>query len=182
MATTRANIDRPISRVASLLDCVSKGLPPPLLSCDCCEDVVWAEAEDVVQESFLRAFAQIRSFRADSAFYSWLYRIVVRLCLNRMRTREWQSESLSLSNGWEEESAILQGSPSETRLLIESLLDGLSPPLRAALILREMEGLEYAEIAETLQIPLGTVRSRLNAARAQFQALWLKAQEESNHV
>lgn len=141
-----------------------------------------ADAEDVVQEAFLRAFAQIRSFRANCTFYTWLYRIIVRLCLNHMRTRDWQSGSLSLSKEQEVEKAFALPPPSETRLMIEDLLERLSPPLRAALILRELEGLDYEEIAETLEIPVGTVRSRLNAARYQFQTLWLKAQEESNHV
>ena len=67
-------------------------------------------------------------------------------------------------------------------MLIGQLLDQLSPPIRAALVLRELEGLEYEEIAEALRIPVGTVRSRLNAARARFKTLWTAANEEAGHV
>lgn len=143
-----------------------------------------AEAEDLVQEAFLRAFWQIRDFRGDAAFYTWLYRIVVRLCLNRMRTPDWSRER-ALTDHTE---AVRSGDApseaelSETRLLIEALLDRLTPPLRAALVLRELEGLDYEEIAATLQIPVGTVRSRLNAARSQFRTLWQRAMEEMTHV
>ena len=62
------------------------------------------------------------------------------------------------------------------------MMDRLSPILRTTLILREIEGLEYEEIAVALDVPVGTVRSRLSAARGQFQALWLQIQEETQHV
>jgi RNA polymerase sigma-70 factor (ECF subfamily) len=137
-----------------------------------------ADAEDLAQEAFLRAFCQIREFRGEAAFYTWLYRIIVRLCLNRMRTPLWQREH----SFWGESDYLTSSEQSETRLLIENLLDSLSPPLRAALVLRELEGLDYTEIAETLQIPVGTVRSRLNAARLQFRTLWERAHEETRHV
>ena len=139
-----------------------------------------AEAEDLAQEAFIRAFAQIANFRGEAAFYSWLYKIVARQCLNRMRQPHWYRE---WEPAIEEETAQdTGGSPSPERhadrLLIETLLDALSPPLRAALVLREMEGLDYGEIAETLDIPVGTVRSRLNAARQQFRVLWERAMKE----
>ena len=69
----------------------------------------------------------------------------------------------------------------DTRLLVEDLLDRLSPPMRAALVLREIEGLEYEEMARTLGVPVGTVRSRLNTARRQFRALWTAAVREDDH-
>ncbi|HZO89184.1 MAG TPA: sigma-70 family RNA polymerase sigma factor [Chthonomonadaceae bacterium] len=143
-----------------------------------------AEAEDLAQEAFLRAFWQIRRFRGDCAFYTWLYRIIVRLCLNRKRAPWWRrdSEPISGDETFVESQEPLSNEAFETRLLIENLLDRLTPPLRAALVLRELEGLEYAEIAEALEIPVGTVRSRLNAARAQLRTLWQRAMEESHHV
>ncbi len=141
-----------------------------------------SDAEDLVQEAFLRAFAQIRSFRLDCTFYTWLYRIVVRLSINRMKSPDWQR---SVQNELIDINSIpshSQPAPSENRMLVEKLLSRLSPPLRLTLILREMEGLEYEEIASTLNIPVGTVRSRLSAARAQFQSLWLQIQEETQNV
>ncbi len=70
----------------------------------------------------------------------------------------------------------------EKRIVVEQVLNSLSAPMRAALVLREMEGLEYAEIALVLNIPVGTVRSRLNTAREQFRQRWAAIQEEANHV
>lgn len=134
-----------------------------------------AEAEDVVQEAFLRVFRSIRAFRGDARFHSWLYRIVVNLCLDRAR-RAPACPALSL-----EAAGDLPATPAggqefrawETRLRVEALLDRLSPELRATLLLREMGGLSYEEIARELSIPVGTVRSRLSAARDQFRRLWI---------
>ena len=136
------------------------------------------EAEDVAQEAFLKAFRRLPSFRGEGRFSAWLFGIAVRLCLDRRRSARWAREV--------PEDAIAPPSISpdspDTRLLVSALLDRLSPPMRAALVLREMEGLDYDEIAATLGIPVGTVRSRLHAARAQFRALWTAAMEEDDHA
>ena len=137
-----------------------------------------AEAEDVAQEAFLNAFRRLPEFRASGPFSSWLFQITVRLCLDRRRSARWTREA-------PEDAAPAAASatvPTDTRLLIETLLDRLTPPMRAALVLREIEGLEYDEIAAALQIPVGTVRSRLHTARSQFRDLWTAAQEEDFHV
>ena len=136
------------------------------------------EAEDVAQEAFLRAFRSLGSYRGDGRFYTWLYHIVVRICLDRRRLARWSAETPLT----EAESPSLL-SPSEaidTQVLVGILLDRLSPPIRAALVLRELEGLEYEEIARVLEVPVGTVRSRLSAARAQFRELWRAALEEEH--
>jgi RNA polymerase sigma-70 factor (ECF subfamily) len=70
----------------------------------------------------------------------------------------------------------------DKRLAVEQVLNSLTPPMRAALVLREVEGMEYSEIAVVLEIPVGTVRSRLNTARDQFRRRWMAIQEEANHV
>ncbi len=138
------------------------------------------EAEDVAQEAFVKAFRQIDQFRGDSGFYAWLYRIVVNLCLDRMRRKcvssEFPLEERTLPT------QVMSNPDMEKRLVVEQILNSLSPPMRAALVLREMEGLEYAEIAQVLNIPVGTVRSRLNTAREQFRQRWSAIQEEANHV
>ena len=133
------------------------------------------EAEDVAQEAFLRAFRRLSSFQGNGPFSSWLFQIVVRLCLDRRRSARWGRE-ISAEAAPE---SLAAPDPADTRLLVAALLDHLSPPMRAALVLREMEGLEYDEIAQTLGIPVGTVRSRLNTARTQFRALWTAAQEDT---
>jgi RNA polymerase sigma-70 factor (ECF subfamily) len=137
------------------------------------------EAEDVAQEAFVKAFRQIGQFRGESGFYAWLYRIVINLCLDRMR-RKCVTSEMPLEGTL---TSLVAISPDvEKRLAVEQVLDSLTSPMRAALVLREVEGLEYAEIADVLNIPVGTVRSRLNTAREQFRRRWVAIQEEANHV
>ncbi len=138
------------------------------------------EAEDIAQEAFVKAFRQIGQFRGESGFYAWLYRIVVNLCLDRMRRKSATSET-----PLDETTAPWIGAVTpdmEKRIVVEGVLDSLTPPMRAALVLREVEGLEYSEIADVLGIPVGTVRSRLNTAREQFRRRWTALQEEADHV
>ncbi len=136
------------------------------------------EAEDVAQDAFVLAFRALDKLRDDGSFGPWLFKTVVRLCLNRRRLARWQGEALGLDHAPGPSAAPPEGT--DTRLLIGALLDRLSPSLRAALVLREIEGFEYEEIALTLSVPVGTVRSRLHAARAQFRTLWLSAQTEGD--
>jgi RNA polymerase sigma-70 factor (ECF subfamily) len=138
------------------------------------------EAEDVAQEAFVKAFRQIDQFRGESGFYAWLYRIVINLCLDRMR-RKCSSSEMPLETQ-ALPSVAATGPDMEKRIVVEQILNSLTPPMRAALVLREVEGLEYSEIALVLNIPVGTVRSRLNTAREQFRKRWLAIQEEANHV
>lgn len=137
------------------------------------------EAEDVAQEAFVKAFRQIGQFRGESGFYAWLYRIVINLCLDRMR-RKCATAEMPLEGA--PPGMVARMPDMEKRLSVEQVLNSLTPPMRAALVLREVEGLEYSEIAGVLDIPVGTVRSRLNTAREQFRRRWLALHEEANHV
>lgn len=136
------------------------------------------DAEDVAQEAFIRAFQRLPSFRGQGRFSAWLFSITVRLCLSHRRLARVEHEVPADTTP----DAASPVSPHDTRLLIEALLDKLTPPMRAALILREVEGFEYDEIARALQIPVGTVRSRLHTARTQFRDLWTASEEENSHV
>lgn len=141
-----------------------------------------AEAEDVAQDAFIKAFRSLRSYRGDGRFYTWLYQIVVRVCLDRRSLSRWNRElpldtlADTLSANDVEIEAV------DSRMLVDTLLDQLTPQMRAILVLRELEGLEYEEIADILQIPIGRVRWRLHSARAQFQELWYLAAKEIDHV
>jgi RNA polymerase sigma-70 factor, ECF subfamily len=141
-----------------------------------------SEAEDVVQEAFLRAWASMSSFRMDCTFYSWISRIVIRLCLNRLRSPFWRRRDLSMLEGGDLCTTAAPSQASDARIVVQQLLQSMSPPLRAALILRELDGLEYEEISFALGIPVGTVKSRLNAARARFISLWTAIQKETDRV
>jgi len=136
-----------------------------------------ADAEDVAQEAFVQAFRHLNALRGEgAAFVPWLRRIVVRRCLDHLRRPTHQREvSEGEARDWAEAGSAARV---DTRLLVEALLDRLTPPLRAALVLRECEGMDYEEIALLLRVPVGTVRSRLHAARAQFRLLWLVAERE----
>ena len=137
------------------------------------------DAEDAAQEAFVRAFQRLPSFRGSGRFSAWLFTLTVRLCLDRRRSARFTRE---LSADAAPDAVSPAASP-DTRLLIEALLDQLSPSMRAALVLREIEGFEYDEIAQMLQIPVGTIRSHLHAARARFRDLWTAAQAEGDsHV
>lgn len=125
------------------------------------------EAEDVSQEAFLKAFRTIGKLRDDRAFPGFLYRICVRLCMDRLRTRRISVTEL--------EPSVPTQSPSvETRLVVDRLLVKLPYDLRTTLILRELDQLSYEEIAETMSVPVGTVRSRLHSARIRFRQLYLE--------
>lgn len=134
----------------------------------------WASAEDLAQESFLQAFRRLDQLRDVTAFYPWVRRLAMRLALRSLRgRREISSEQAT------EPEAPDSIASTETRLAVHAVLADLAPDLRAALVLRELEGLDYAEIAAALDIPIGTVRSRLFTARERFRVLWLRMENES---
>jgi RNA polymerase sigma-70 factor (ECF subfamily) len=133
------------------------------------------DAEDVAQEAFIRVFQAIPQFRQQAAFSTWLYRIVTNLCLGRQRRRR---PVVALEAIAEPSS---EGIPSEQvteDLIARQVLWELPPAMRAVLVLREQEGLSYQEIAAALDVPLGTVRSRLSKARIMFRNRWNELAEE----
>ena len=146
-----------------------------------------AEVEDAVQEAFIRAFRGLKNFRGESSLKTWLYRVATNVCLTYAERLKRQQPLESLDEPLGEDGAETKGSkiqssaplPEETLLgseleaKIRSALDKLSPEFRTVLILRDIEGLSYEEVAESTGVNLGTVKSRL--ARARMQAVrWLK--------
>jgi RNA polymerase sigma-70 factor (ECF subfamily) len=129
------------------------------------------EAEDVSQEAFLKAFRELHKLRDDRAFSGFLYRICVRLCMDRLRLKRAEVaeiDSVQQHNGGQV----------ENRVVIEKLLDCLPADLRTTLVLREIEQLSYEEVASVMGVPVGTVRSRLHTARERFRVLWQEAMGE----
>jgi RNA polymerase sigma-70 factor (ECF subfamily) len=129
------------------------------------------EAEDVAQEAFLKAFREIHRLRDDKAFAGFLYRICVRLCMDRLRLKRAEPTEFDRVQPSE-------GGAIENRVVIEKVLGHLPPELRTTLVLREIEQLSYEEVAEAMHVPIGTVRSRLHTARERFRKLWLEAMAE----
>lgn len=138
------------------------------------------DAEDLAQEAFIRAWRAIGRFRGASAFRTWLYRVAINVIRSHLARRSQQR----LIWGWwprkgsdaEPREAVLAGSVDvETGLLrreaIDRALSALPPDMRVAVTLRDIEGLEYREIAETLGVPIGTVMSRIARGRARLRPL-----------
>jgi RNA polymerase sigma-70 factor (ECF subfamily) len=134
-----------------------------------------ADAEDAAQEVFLKLFERARTFDGRARFSTWLHRLTVNLCLHRM-----ERERLRLARALPEDGAALVdpcASPAESlsrteaREALQRLLARLSPEHRAVLVLRELEELSYQEIAAALELPEGTVMSRLARAREQLVRL-----------
>jgi RNA polymerase sigma-70 factor (ECF subfamily) len=126
-------------------------------------------AEDAAQEAFVRAFYGANGLRARVALWPWLRRITLNVCLAE-RTRASRRPAPAPV----EEEASRRAVPPADRLAVHAALAALSPALRAAIVLRELEGLSYAEIAQHLGIPIGTVRSRLADARRKLKEFLLR--------
>ena len=136
-----------------------------------------AEAEDVVQETFIKAYRAMQHFRGDSAFYTWLYRIGINTAKNFLATQgrrtpttidtdaeqaEGQVESDQLRDINTPESVLASKQIAQT---VNAAMDALPVDLRTAISLREIEGLSYEEISDIMACPIGTVRSRIFRAR-----------------
>jgi len=135
-----------------------------------------AEAEDVAQEAFLKAYRALPAFRGDSAFYTWLYRIAINTAKNTLVSsrRRPVDFNLDLQDPEQHDRQGLLKDPDtpegvlltdEIRGVVERALEQLPDDLRTAIVLRELEGLSYEEIAEAMDCPVGTVRSRIFRAR-----------------
>lgn len=141
-----------------------------------------ADVEDVAQETFIKAYRALPQFRGDSAFYTWLYRIAIN------SARNWQAASMrrpntvsttetengetfnqidSLSDHSTPESVMASKQIAET---VNQAIEQLPDDLRRAIVLREIEGMSYEDIASAMQCPIGTVRSRIFRAREAIAA------------
>ena len=136
-----------------------------------------AEVEDVTQEAFIKAFRALPSFRGDSAFYSWLYRIGINTAKNYLVA---QGRRAPTSTGYDSEEAESFEDADQLRDIntpesllhskqigetVNDAMEALPEELRTAIVLREIEGMSYEEIARMMNCPIGTVRSRIFRAR-----------------
>ncbi len=140
-----------------------------------------AEIEDVTQEAFIRAYRAIGAFRGESAFYTWLYRIAVNTAKNYLESQGRRPPGTDVEADAAEQlegAELLRDSATPERHLltdeiattVRRVLENLPPDLRSAIMLREIEGLSYEEIAEVMNCPIGTVRSRIFRAREAIDA------------
>ena len=133
------------------------------------------EVEDVTQEAFIKAYRALGKFRGDSAFYTWLYRIAANAAKNHLVAkgrRPGADATIEDAEGFEEGGLLSESASPEALAMggelaevVESALNALPDELKAALMLREFDGLSYDDIADVLGCPVGTVRSRIFRAR-----------------
>jgi RNA polymerase sigma-70 factor, ECF subfamily len=135
-----------------------------------------AEVEDVTQEAFIKAYRALPSFRGDSAFYTWLYRIGINTAKNYLVATGKRAQTTSATDedgeGLDDSEYAADVSTPENELISKQIaqtvnesMDALPEELRTAITLREIEGLSYEEIAQIMNCPIGTVRSRIFRAR-----------------
>ena len=134
------------------------------------------EVQDVAQEAFIKAYRALGGFRGESAFYTWLYRIAINAAKNHLASRGRRPPrddmEMEVAEQLESGGRLREMGTPENHLLSEEIaqtvqqaLDDLPEDLRTAIVLRELEGLSYEEIAEAMDCPIGTVRSRIFRAR-----------------
>ena len=136
-----------------------------------------AEAEDIAQEAFIKAYRALPQFRGDSAFYTWMYRIAINTAKNSLASRDRSPIAYDLDLTDPEESHSVQtrlqdpdtpegmALTEEIRQIVNSAIEALPEELKTAIVLRELDGLSYEEIAAAMECPVGTVRSRIFRAR-----------------
>ena len=133
------------------------------------------EAEDVAQEAFVQAYLKLSSFQRSSRFYTWLYRIAFNLAVSKGRKRRPRVSLNAVQEAGGPEPTSEVATPDDPLLeteraeLLHSAIGDLAEDHRQVLVLREFEGLDYQQIAEILETPIGTVRSRLFRARSQLK-------------
>jgi RNA polymerase sigma-70 factor, ECF subfamily len=144
------------------------------------------DALDVLQDTFLSAFANARNFKGNSRFYTWIYRIAMNHAIDHHR-RKKPRQSLSI---FAEDQADMSDQRSQTqpadhlereedRELVQLALQQLSTEHRMVLVMKEIDDLRYEEIAEVLDVPVGTVRSRLHRARADLKDILEKMSKDT---
>jgi len=143
------------------------------------------DAQDVVQEAFLHAYQSLAGFKGDSLFFTWIYRIAINTAISLKRKQRLMIsidghesggsiEPLDSSEYSQPEHALEMA---EDERLLQDALSRLSPEHRTVLIMKDIEGQKYETMAEVLEVPIGTIRSRLHRARLELREL-LQAHEE----
>jgi RNA polymerase sigma-70 factor (ECF subfamily) len=138
------------------------------------------DAQDVVQDAFVNAYQSLASFKGDAEFFTWLYRIAFNTAVSLRRRRR---AMVSLESGRDGEAVIDPQDPSpearpgmalersEDEALVQTALNRLSAEHRSVLVLKDIEGMKYEQIAEVVGVPIGTVRSRIHRARLELREL-----------
>jgi RNA polymerase sigma-70 factor (ECF subfamily) len=139
------------------------------------------EAEDIVQETFVRVYQHRQSFNFKHCFSTWIYTIALNLARNELRKRKkFKFFEISEMQGNEKEFAVDAKIPSRLPQVLDKAIRGLPEKYRVAFILRDVEEMPYEEVAKVLGVPLGTVKSRVNRARLMLRDKLQPKMEEVN--
>lgn len=151
-----------------------------------------ADVQDVAQEAFIKAYRALPNFRGESAFYTWLYRIAINTAKNHLVAVGRKSPSYAVdvqevekydASEWLKEYATPEREllADEIQATVNNALEVLPPDLREAITLREIEGLSYEDIAQVMDCPIGTVRSRIFRAREAIDEKLQTIVDSSSH-
>jgi RNA polymerase sigma-70 factor (ECF subfamily) len=151
------------------------------------------DARDVCQEAFLKVHKNLATFEGEAQFFTWLYRIVMNLCIDHLRKKRGQQVEFDETQGAQSEADEAGIAPvrtgfdparaladKELRAQILRALEKLSPAHRAVLVMREVDGLSYQEMADTMECSIGTIMSRLFHARKKMQTLLIEARKSAH--
>jgi len=145
------------------------------------------DAEDAAQDAFLKAYQALPRFQPEASLYTWLYRIATNTCIDYRKKPLFESLFGDSGEGERLVHDRASDAPSPEKLYqskqigraLQESLEKLSPKLRAIIILKEIEELSYEEIVDTLEISMGTVKSRIARAREELQKLMMKFREQN---
>lgn len=136
------------------------------------------QARDIAQDAFVHAFEKLQSFRGESAFYSWLFRIALNVAISSRRKNHRVTASIDAlreATGQDPEDLRVSSSPwhdlhvADRKRLVQKALSEIPDEYREALVMKEIDDLKYEDIAEILDIPIGTVRSRIHRGRQELR-------------
>ena len=153
------------------------------------------EACDMAQEVFCKAYEKIGSFKFDSKLSTWLYRVAVNMCINRLdmlkRRKYYETDSISADESCDKiavdvadtrEGQDVLAEKKQLRECVMEAMEGFEPAERSVVILRDLEGMEYDEISKVLKIPLGSVKSKLSRAREKLKQKLARRLGEKNEL
>lgn len=151
------------------------------------------DAMDASQEVFIRVYRSLSSFRGDSKFSTWLYRVANNVCLDILRKRNYrvvsldgeitaedgEKQAMEIPDAFDVEAVVEKA---EFGALVQKAINMLPEQHRAILVMRDMQDLSYTEISETLKLPEGTVKSRINRARTSLREIFLSLKELKDYL
>lgn len=140
------------------------------------------DAQDCLQETMLRAYRSFDGFREQAQVKTWLHRIAVNVCIDQIRKKKNVVSLDALRDegfdpGDEKQNTYLKLEENERKRLLQKGLEGLGEDARALIVLRDVRGMSYEEVARTLDLPMGTVKSRISRAREKLTAILLRDAE-----